>query len=123
MRRRSWARSTRTKQEAVGRGRDHEEIGCDDLADVIPQERAPRLRGRRLAPPHVLGDAGLPDLDAQFEQFTVDPWCPPTTDSLGSYAGSSAWFRVTRSVFPPFRDVLSRSKTVGTPGDASRSPS
>jgi len=26
------------KQQAVGRGRDHEEIGRDDLADVIPSE-------------------------------------------------------------------------------------
>ena len=60
------------EQEAVGRGWDHEEIVCDDLADVIPQEGAPRLRWRRLAPPHVLGDAGLPDLDAQFAQFTVE---------------------------------------------------
>jgi hypothetical protein len=33
----------------VGRGRDHEEIGGDDLADVIPQEGSPGLR-RRLAP-------------------------------------------------------------------------
>ncbi len=31
------------EQQAVGRGRDHEEIGRDDLADVIPQERAPRF--------------------------------------------------------------------------------
>ena len=36
------------EQEAVGRGRDDEEIGRDDLADVIPQEGAPGLR-RRLA--------------------------------------------------------------------------
>jgi hypothetical protein len=54
------------EQQAASRGRDHEEIGRDDLADVIPQERAPRLRWRRLAPPHILGDASLPDLDAQF---------------------------------------------------------
>jgi hypothetical protein len=49
MRRRSWARSTRTntrRQVTVG---NHEEIDRDDLADVISQERAPRLRGR-LAP-------------------------------------------------------------------------
>jgi len=24
-----------------------------------------------------VGDARLPDLDAPFEQFTVDPWCAP----------------------------------------------
>ena len=34
------------EQEAAGRRRDHEEIGRHDLADVIPQERAPGLRGR-----------------------------------------------------------------------------
>jgi len=35
------------EQEAVGRRRDHEEIGRHDRADVMPQERAPGLRGRR----------------------------------------------------------------------------
>jgi hypothetical protein len=37
------------EQEPVGRRRDHEEIRGHDLADVIPQKRAPRLR-RRLTP-------------------------------------------------------------------------
>src|ERR1700680_483712 len=37
------------EQEAVRRGRDDEEIGRDDLADVVPEEGAPGLR-RRPAP-------------------------------------------------------------------------
>ena len=32
-------------------GGHHEEIRRDDLADVIAQERAPRLRGRRASAP------------------------------------------------------------------------
>ena len=32
------------EQEAIGRGRDHEEIGRHDLAGAISQKCAPRLR-------------------------------------------------------------------------------
>jgi hypothetical protein len=28
-------------------------------------------------PPHVLSNAGLPDVDAKFEQFAMDPWRAP----------------------------------------------
>jgi hypothetical protein len=52
--------------------RHGEEIHGDQLRQVVLQEGPPRLRRRCVAPPHVLGDAGLPDLDAQFEQLTVD---------------------------------------------------
>jgi hypothetical protein len=55
------------EQEAVGRRRDYEEIGRHDLADVIPQERAPGLR-RRLAPAaHVFRDGRLTDVDPEFQ--------------------------------------------------------
>jgi hypothetical protein len=47
------------EQEAAGDGRDDEEIGRYDLADVILQEGAPGL-GWWLAPaPHVFRDRGL----------------------------------------------------------------
>ena len=65
------------EQEAVRRGRDDEEIGGHDLADVILQERAPGLR-RGLAPAdHVFRDGGLTDVDPEFQQFAMDPWCAP----------------------------------------------
>src|SRR6266851_1586657 len=61
------------EQEAVGRGRDDEEIGRDDLADVIPQEGAPGLR-RRLAPTNqIFRDSGLTDVDSEFQQFAMNP--------------------------------------------------
>src|ERR1700687_3197918 len=52
-------------------GRYGEEIHRDQVVDVVRQERAPRLRGRILAPHHVLADAGLPEVDAQLEQLAV----------------------------------------------------
>src|SRR5712691_6256737 len=55
------------EQEAVGRGRDHEEIGRDDLADVIPQERAPALRWRPVPTNHMFRDRSLTNVDPEFE--------------------------------------------------------
>jgi hypothetical protein len=53
--------------------RDGEEIHRDQVVDVVLQERAPRLRRGLSASRHVLADASLPDVDAQLEQFTMDP--------------------------------------------------
>jgi len=39
--------------------------------------RCPGLRGWLPRAHHVLGDAGLADVDAQLKQFTVDAWCTP----------------------------------------------
>jgi len=55
------------EQEAVGDSPDHEEIGRRNLADVIPQERAPGLRGRLAPAHHVLRDGGLRDIDPEFQ--------------------------------------------------------
>src|SRR5665213_2298730 len=44
---------------------------------MIAQERLPALRRRPPAPCHVLGDRGLADVDAEFEQFTMDPGSAP----------------------------------------------
>ena len=63
------------EQEAVGRSRNHEEVGRYDLADVIPQERAPGLRGRLALSHHVFCDGRLTNVDAEFQQFAVNPWC------------------------------------------------
>jgi hypothetical protein len=47
------------EQKSVGRGRDHEEIGRDDLADMIRQERSPRLRWRLPPASHMFRDGRL----------------------------------------------------------------
>jgi hypothetical protein len=54
------------EQEAVRDGRDDEEIGCHDLADVIAQERAPGLGWPLAAAPHAFGDRRLTDVDPNF---------------------------------------------------------
>ncbi len=39
--------------------------------------RTPGLRGGSTVAHHVLADTGLADIDAGFEQFTVDTWRAP----------------------------------------------
>ena len=45
--------------------------------EVIVQEGSPRLRRWSPATPHVLADAALTDVDAEFEQFAMDTWRAP----------------------------------------------
>lgn len=60
------------EQEAARRRWDHEEVGRNELLHVIPQERAPRLRGRLPTADHVFGNRRLRDVDPEFQQFTVN---------------------------------------------------
>ena len=53
-------------------GRHGKEIHGNQLGQVVFQERAPRLRRRSPVPHHVLADAGLADVNAQLQQFTVN---------------------------------------------------
>ena len=78
------------EQEAVGHRRDHEEIGRDDLADVIPQERAPGLRGRLAPAPHVFRDGRLTDVDPEFQQFAMNPRRAPARVRLRHRANQRA---------------------------------
>ena len=61
------------KQQAERDGRYDDGVGGHDLAGVIGEERAPRLRRRGLAASHVLGDSGLTDRDAKLLQFAMNP--------------------------------------------------
>ena len=54
------------------KGGHSKEVNGDQLLEVILQEGAPSLRGRLAAAHHVFAHAGLTDVDAEFEQFTVD---------------------------------------------------
>src|SRR5271167_2413316 len=58
-------------------GGHSEEVDGDHLREVVLQERAPGLRRRLAAAHHVFAYAGLTDVDAEFEQFTVDAGCTP----------------------------------------------
>src|ERR1700730_17542433 len=44
-----------------------------DAVGMIAKERPPALGWRVSSPGHVLGHAGLPDIDADLEEFSMDP--------------------------------------------------
>jgi hypothetical protein len=65
------------------------------METMILQESAPGLRRRLAAVRHVFADAVLADVDAEFEQFTVDAGRTPTrilpahlADQISDLAGN-----------------------------------
>ena len=86
----------------------YSEIDRDQLLEVIVQEGAPSLRGWFAAAHHVFADTGLADVDAEFEQFTVDAGCTPTgilpayladqIANLAAMTGRPGWPRRTFQV-------------------------
>jgi len=60
------------EQQAVRRRRDHKEINGHQLSHVVRQERAPRLRRWPPMADHVFRDAGLTDVNPEFQEFAVD---------------------------------------------------
>jgi hypothetical protein len=65
-------------EEQPERDRWHnEEVSRHDLAGVIREERAPRLRRGGPVSSHVLGDGGLAQRDARLLQLAVNPRCTP----------------------------------------------
>src|SRR6476619_2268519 len=53
--------------------RHHEHIHRSDPISVIAEECPPALRRRVSSPDHVLGHAGLSDIDAELEQLSMAP--------------------------------------------------
>ena len=53
-------------------GRNNEQVHGGGLRCMVLQEGTPCLRGRTASLDHVLRDAGLSDLEAELEQFTMD---------------------------------------------------
>src|SRR3989442_14530980 len=64
-------------KNAKGRGRHDEEVDRDEVGEMVPEERAPRLRGRFRATRHEPGDAALRDVEPELEQFAVNAWRSP----------------------------------------------
>jgi hypothetical protein len=62
----------------------HSEVDGDQLLGMILQKCAPGLRRRFAAAHHVFADAALTDVDAEFEQFTMDAGVHPNWDSPGT---------------------------------------
>jgi hypothetical protein len=48
-----------------------------DAVDMVPEEALPALEPPAPSPAPILGDAGLADLDAEFEQHAMDPQRAP----------------------------------------------
>jgi hypothetical protein len=53
-------------------GRNHKQVHRRDPIGVVAQERLPALRRRTSSAHHILGNASLPDIDPESEQFAVD---------------------------------------------------
>src|ERR1700704_1680170 len=58
-------------------GRDQEQVHRCNTVGMIAKKDLPALRRRHPPPRHVLCDRGLPDFDAELEQFAVYPRCAP----------------------------------------------
>src|SRR5713101_2941369 len=60
---------------------------------MIAQKGRPALRRRSPPPRHVLGYTRLPDIDAELEQFAVDPRCTPQRVGKAHVADQLAYLR------------------------------
>src|SRR5262249_4749816 len=73
----------------------YSEVDRDQLLGMILQECAPGLRRRPAGAHHVLAHAALADVEAEFEQLSVDAGCTPTgilpahlADQISDLAGN-----------------------------------
>lgn len=64
------------EQPERDRGHD-EELHCDNASRMVAKERLLSLRGRATPPRHILGDAGLADLDGALEKLSMDARLSP----------------------------------------------
>lgn len=101
--------------------RHGEEVDRHQVLDVVVQEGTPRLRWRLGVPNHVLGHAGLTDLDAQFEQFPVDMGRTPQrvfaahlADQIANLAGNAS------HPAPPDLPGPEQPESLAMPGDHRR---
>src|ERR1700739_541750 len=86
--------------------RHDEHIHRSDPVSVIAEECPPALRRRVSSPGHVLGRAGLSDIDAELEEFSMDPRRSPQrignahlADQL-AYLQRNCWPATPRFRFP-----------------------
>src|SRR5512132_3148253 len=59
-------------EQSEGDGRNHEQIHRRDPICVVAEKRLLALRRRTSPAHHILGNAGLPDVDPELEQFAMD---------------------------------------------------
>ena len=83
------------------------EVDGNQLREVVLQEGVPGLRRRPAAAHHVFTHAALPDIDAEFEQLTMDAWCAPSgiftahpTDQVADFEGKRGSSRLAAPNLP-----------------------
>src|ERR1700726_851237 len=86
--------------------RHDEHIHRSDPVSVVAEECPPALGRRVSSPDHVLGHAGLSDIDAELEEFSMDPRRSPQrigdahlADKL-AYLQRNCWLATPRFRFP-----------------------
>src|SRR5712675_3040121 len=70
-----------------------EQIHRGDAVGMIAKERPPALRWRVSSPGHVLGHAGLSDIDAELGEFSMDPRRSPQRIGNTHLADKLAYLR------------------------------
>src|ERR1035437_1826758 len=73
--------------------RHDEQIHRRDAVGMIMKERLPPLRWRASSPGHILGNAGLSDLDTELEQLSMDPRRSPQRIGGAHLADQLAYFQ------------------------------
>jgi hypothetical protein len=103
---------TTAETRSSGPGKIHR---CDAVG-MIAKEGLPALRRRSASPRHVLCDRGLPDIDAELEQFAVYPRSAPARRSNGrarlasrDCGGTSRTNSFAPQPLPDFRAISSNS--------------
>src|SRR6202795_1275617 len=89
--------------------RHDEHIHRSDAVGMVAEERPPALGRRVSSLGHVLGDAGLSDIDAELEEFSMDPRRPSgpgdfhpeslTDSGLDTLASSGSCHRLKAAAF------------------------
>lgn len=64
------------EEEPAGDRRHGEEVEGDDPADVVLEERAPRLGRRPASARDQPRDRALGGVEPEFQEFAVNPWGP-----------------------------------------------
>lgn len=78
--RRSWCSTTNTLKILKGHRRHCEEVRADQGIPMVAEEDQPALElvGRSATPGQISGHRPLIDLEAQLQQFAMNPRCSPT---------------------------------------------
>ncbi len=115
MRRRSVARHDEDERNGEGGRWQHKEIGRDEAADVVVEERPPRLRRWLPMPHHVPRYSRLRCVDSQLHEFAVDARSAPKMGSPDTFDGSVRGYLWAPVVVLVCRAWMSRSRTHESP--------